>query len=89
MTAKRVQKNSRQKKVLKMVNEIHTKDMGNIEAQEARHDEDALRRQMQLIQKDYKRLMTDVFTGYGLVRHWVNVQASTRGELLKTRFIKN
>lgn len=80
---------TRQKKILKMVNDVHVKGMNNIEAQEARHDEDAIRRQMLVIRKDYSRLMTDVAAGYGLIKHWVNVQASTRGELLKTRFIKN
>lgn len=89
MTVKKVKANARQKKVLKIVNEVHANDMGNVEAQEARHDEDALRRQFLVIQKDYKRLMTDVATGYSLIKHWVGVQATTRGELLKTRFIKN
>ncbi len=90
MTVKKVKTkaNARQKNVLKMVNEVHANDMGNGEAQEARHDEDALRRQLLVIQKDYKRLMTDVATGYGIIRHWVSIQAASRGELLKSRFIK-
>lgn len=91
MTVKKVKTkpNARQKKVLKMVQEVHANDMGNVEAQEARHDEDAIRRQLEVIKKDYNRLMTDVAAGYGLIRHWVGIQAQTRGELLKTRFIKN
>ncbi|MBC7428570.1 MAG: hypothetical protein H7336_08170 [Bacteriovorax sp.] len=89
MTVKKVKANARQKKVLKMVNEVHINDMSNVQAQVARHDEDALRRQLIVIQKDYKRLMIDVAAGYSLIRHWVGVQAQTRGELLKTRFIKN
>ena len=86
---KAVQKNSRQKKVLQMVNEAHAKDNQNIEAQEMKHDEDALRRQFQVIKKDYSRLMTDVATGYGIIKHWVGVQATTRSEMIKSRFIKN
>ena len=84
-----VQKNSRQKKVLQMVNEVHAKDNLNTEMQEMKHDEDALRRQFQVIKKDYNRLMTDVATGYVIVKHWVGVQASSRGGLIKSRFIKN
>jgi 3'-phosphoadenosine 5'-phosphosulfate sulfotransferase len=82
-------KNSRQKKVLQMVNEVHAKDRTNVEYQDMKHDEDALRRQLLLIKKDYDRLMTDVATGYGIIRHWVGIQAMTRGELIKSRFIKN
>jgi 3'-phosphoadenosine 5'-phosphosulfate sulfotransferase len=82
-------KNSRQKKVLQMVNEVHAKDRTNVEYQDMKHDEDALRRQLLLIKKDYDRLMTDVATGYGIIRHWVGIQATTRGELIKSRFIKN
>lgn len=89
MTVKKAKTNARQKKVLKMVNEAHTSDMGNADMQRVRHDEDAIRRQLLVIKKDYSRLMTDVATGYGLIKDWVNIQASTRGELLKTRFIKN
>lgn len=82
-------KNARQKKVLQMVNEVHAKDNSNPEVQSMKHDEDALRRQLQVIKKDYDRLMTDVATGYGIIKHWVGVQAANRGELLKSRFIKN
>jgi 3'-phosphoadenosine 5'-phosphosulfate sulfotransferase len=82
-------KNSRQKKVLQMVNEVHAKDRTNVEFQNMKHDEDALRRQLVVIKKDYDRLMTDVATGYGIIRHWVGIQATTRGELIKSRFIKN
>ena len=90
MSVKKVaQKNSRQKKVLQMVNEVHAKDNSNIDLQEIRHDEDALRRQFQVIKKDYNRLMTEVATGYGIVKHWVGIQASTRTEMIKSRFIKN
>ena len=89
MTTKKIQKNTRQKKVLKMVSQAHESDMGNLEAQSAKHDEDAIRRQLSVIKKDYSRLMTDMATGLDLVKHWVNLQASTRGEILKTRFIKN
>jgi hypothetical protein len=89
MTTKKIQKNTRQKKVLKMVSHAHESDMGNLEAQSAKHDEDAIRRQLSVIKKDYSRLMTDMATGYDLLKHWVNIQASTRGEILKTRFIKN
>ena len=89
MTVKKVQKNARQKKVLKMVAEAHANDNTNPEVQEARHDEDALRRQLLVIKKDYTRLMVDVRTGYGLIKHWVGLQAATKGEILKARFIKN
>lgn len=82
-------KNSRQKKVLQMVNEVHAKDNSNLEFQDMKHDEDALRRQLVVIKKDYDRLMTDVATGYGIIKHWVGIQAANRGELLKSRFIKN
>jgi hypothetical protein len=82
-------KNSRQKKVLQMVNEVHAKDKSNLEFQEMKHDEDALRRQLILIKKDYDRLVTDVAAGYGIVKHWVGIQAATRGELIVSRFIKN
>ncbi len=82
-------KNSRQKKVLQMVNEVHAKDNSNINLQEMKHDEDALRRQLEVIKKDYDRLMTDVAAGYGIIKHWVGVQAASRGELIKSRFIKN
>lgn len=82
-------KNARQKKVLQMVNEVHAKDNSNPDMQISKHDEDALRRQFQVIKKDYDRLMTDVVAGYGIVKHWVGVQASSRGELIKSRFIKN
>lgn len=82
-------KNSRQKKVLQMVNEVHAKDRTNVEYQDMKHDEDALRRQLVVIKKDYDRLMTDVATGYGIIKHWVGIQAANRGELIKSRFIKN
>ncbi|MBY0415118.1 MAG: hypothetical protein K2Q18_13185 [Bdellovibrionales bacterium] len=90
MTVKKVSpKNARQKKVLQMVNEAHANDNKNPEMQEARHDEDAIRRQLLVIKKDYDKLVTDVATGYGIIKHWVGIQASTRGELIKSRFIKN
>ena len=90
MSVKKVaQKNSRQKKVLQMVNEVHAKDNSNSDLQEIRHDEDALRRQFQVIKKDYNRLMTEVVTGYGIVKHWVGIQASSKTEMIKSRFIKN
>ena len=90
MAVKKVaQKNARQKKVLQMVNEVHAKDKSNIEIQNLKHDEDALRRQFQVIKKDYDRLVNDVATGYGIIRHWVGIQAANRGELIKSRFIKN
>lgn len=86
---KTAQKNGRQKKVLKMVAEAHSHDNDNLEGQEIRHEEDAIRRQFLVIKKDYDRLMSDVATGYGLVRNWVNLQATNRGEMLRARFIKN
>ncbi len=90
MTVKKVaQKNSRQKKVLQMVNVVHAKDNSNRDLQEIRHDEDAIRRQFQIIKKDYNRLMTEVATGYGIVKHWVGIQASSKTEMIKSRFIKN
>lgn len=89
MAKKPVVKNARQKKVLQMVNEVHANDNSNVELQDLKHDEDALRRQLLVIKKDYDRLMTDVAAGYGIIRHWVGVQAASRGELLKQRFIKN
>lgn len=82
-------KNSRQKKVLQMVNEAHSRDNSNVNLQEMKHDEDALRRQLEVIKKDYDRLMTDVAAGYGIIKHWVGIQAANRGELIKSRFIKN
>ena len=90
MPVKKVaQRNSRQKKVLKMVNEAYANDNSNVELQSIKHDEDALRRQFQVIKKDYNRLMTEVATGYGIVKHWVGVQASSKTEMIKSRFIKN
>lgn len=90
MTVKKaVQKNSRQKKVLQMVNEVHAKDKSNVEFQDMKHDEDALRRQLVVIKKDYDRLMIDVAAGYGIIKHWVGIQATSRGGMLKSRFIKN
>ncbi len=86
---KTAHKNGRQKKVLKMVAEAHAHDRDNMEAQELRHEEDAIRRQFLVIKKDYNRLVTDVAAGYGLIKNWVNLQAVNRGELLKARFIKN
>ena len=72
-----------------MVNEVHGKDNSNAEMQVLKHEEDALRRQLLVIKKDYARLMTDVVTGYGIVKNWVGLQTANKGELLKTRFIKN
>lgn len=90
MTVKKTaQKNARVKKVIQMVNEVHAKDNTNVELQETMHDEDALRRQLLVIKKDYNRLMTDVAAGYGIVKHWASLQVASKGELLKTRFIKN
>ena len=90
MTVKKTaQKNARVKKVIQMVNEAHSNDNSNFELQEAKHDEDAIRRQFQVIRKDYDRLMTDVVTGYGIIKHWATLQVANKGELLKTRFIKN
>ncbi len=90
MTVKKTaQKNARVKKVIKMVNEVHAKDNTNVELQEAKHDEDALRRQLLVIRKDYDRLMSDVATGYGIIKHWASIQVANRGELIRTRFIKN
>lgn len=86
---KATHKNTRQKKVLQMVNEAHSKDNLNTDMQNMKHDEDALRRQLQVIKKDYDRLMTDVAAGYGIIKHWVGIQASNRGELIRSRFIKN
>lgn len=86
---KSIQKNARQKKVLQMVNEIHAKDNSNAEVQELKHDEDAIRRQLLVIKKDYTRLVSDVRTGYGIIKHWVGIQAANRGELIRSRFIKN
>ena len=86
---KSVTKNARQKKVLQMVNEVHAKDNSNPEVQELKHDEDALRRQLLVIKKDYVRLLSDVKAGVGIVKHWVEIQTANRGELLKARFIKN
>jgi len=83
------QKNARQKKVLQMVNEAHANDNANAEVQEMKHDEDALRRQFQVIKKDYVRLLTDVKASVGIVKHWVELQTANKGELLKARFIKN
>lgn len=83
------QKNARQKKVLQMVNEAHANDNANAEIQEMKHDEDALRRQFLVIKKDCDRLMTDVKAGYGIIKHWVGIQTANRGELLRSRFIKN
>lgn len=89
MTKKSTTKNARQKKVIQMVNEVHAKDNDNIELQEAMHDEDALRRQLLVIRKDYNRLMTDVAAGYGIIKHWASLQMANKGELLRSRFIKN
>lgn len=90
MTVKKAaQKNARQKRVIKMVQEAHAHDFDNLEGQELRHEEDAIRRQFLVIKKDYNRLMTDVATGYGLIRNWVGLQTANRGELFKARFIKN
>nr|BDT29319.1 hypothetical protein BHI3_27850 [Bacteriovorax sp. HI3] len=86
---KTAHKNGRQKKVLKMVAEAHAHDFDNMEEQVLKHEEDAIRRQFLVIKKDYTRLMSDVATGYGLIRNWVNLQAVNRGELLRARFIKN
>lgn len=86
---KATQKNARQKKVLQMVNEVHLKDKSNVEFQDMKHDEDALRRQLSLIKKDYDRLMTDVAAGYGIIKHWVGIQAASRSGMIKSRFIKN
>lgn len=90
MTVKKsAQKNTRVKKVIQMVNEVHAKDHTNIELQEAKHDEDALRRQLLVIRKDYNRLMTDVAAGYDIIKHWASIQVANKGELIRTRFIKN
>lgn len=86
---KTAHKNLRQKKVLNMVGEIRNASYTNIEKQEIRHGEDAIRRQFLVIKKDYSRLMNDVATGYGLIKNWVEMQAMNRGEMLKARFIKN
>ncbi len=86
---KTAHKNSRQKKVLNMVGDIRNASYTNIETQEIRHGEDAIRRQFIVIKKDYNRLMNDVATGYGMIKNWVEMQAVNRGEMLKARFIKN
>lgn len=82
-------KNVRQKKVLNIASNVRTASYTNFETQEIKHGEDAIRRQFLLIKKDYSRLMSDMATGYGLIKNWVGMQANTRGEMLKSRFIKN
>lgn len=90
MVAKKAnQKNGRQKKVLRMVNEIHVKDNTNMDVQQIRHHEDVLRRQLIIIKKDYNKLMSDVVDSYGMIKNWVELQAASKSESIKTRFIKN
>ncbi len=86
---KSAHKKGRQKKVMNMVTGIRNASYTNVETQEIRHEEDAIRRQFLVIKKDYSRLVNDVATGYGLIRSWVEMQATSRGEMLKARFIKN
>ena len=56
---------------------------------DVKHYEQAIRRQMVVIKKDYVRLMDDVARGYGLVKHWVGNQAINTGEMIKSRFVKH
>lgn len=86
---KATHKNGRQKKVLKMVEGIRSTSYTNVETQEIRHEEDAIRKQFLVIKKDYSRLVSDVAEGYGLIKNWVGLQATTKSEMLKSRFIKN
>lgn len=85
-TAKRSQ---RHKKVMQIAAETQSKDLYNAEERELRNEEDAIRRQFRTIKRDYGRLVDDVTTGYGLIKNWVGLQASTRGEYLVSRLTKS
>jgi 6-phosphogluconate dehydrogenase (decarboxylating) len=76
-------KNTRQKKILQMV---EAKD--HVTHQGDKNYEEAIRRQMDLIKKDYNKLVTDVAGGFGLIKNWVGVQAVSKSEMIKSRFAK-
>lgn len=79
MSAKKiVRRNSRQKKLLRMVEEQSVTPEVNYGG--------SLRNQLQMIKKDYNRLVTDVTKGYDMIRTWVEVQAASTRELLRTKF---
>lgn len=86
MSAKK--KTTRQKKILNMVATQVVDDRGLLDGETQRYEE-AIRRQMDLIKKDYNRLMIDVSKGYGLVKNWVGNQAMTKGEMIRSRFIRS
>jgi hypothetical protein len=86
MSAKK--KTTRQKKISNMVAIQATGERGLLTGENQRYEE-AIRRQMDLIKKDYNRLMIDVSKGYGLVKYWVGNQAMVKGEMIRSRFIKN
>ena len=79
MTEKKiVKRNARQKKIMKMAEQVTAADPINHEA--------TLKSQLRVIQKDYNRLVTDVTKGYGLLKNWMEVQAVNTREMLRTRF---
>jgi hypothetical protein len=78
-------KSVRSRKLLQMV-EVKN---NSINSGDKKQYERAIRRQMGLIKKDYDRLITDVAGGIGLLKNWVEVEATTRREMLKSRFAKN
>ena len=83
MTTKRMvhHKNVRQKKVLSMA-------AASVAKTKSPSEEEAIKRQLSVIKKDYDKLMIDVAAGYGLIKDWVGVQAVSKGQMLKSRLTK-
>lgn len=82
-------KNARQKKLLHTVS-IPKHDEVNFHSDDhlLEHREDALKRQMKIIQKDYMKLMLNVTKGYGLLKGWLETQAMMKKDMIKSRIIK-
>ncbi len=81
-------KNARQKKMLHTVTMAKHDEHVESEGTSIEGKEDAIRRQLKVIQKDYMKLMTNVTKGYDLVKGWIETQASMRKDMIKSRLIK-
>lgn len=80
-------KNARQKKLLHTVAMPKHED-GHIDDHSIESREDALKKQMKIIQKDYMKLMLNAKKGYDLLKGWIETQAMMKKDLIKSRLIK-
>lgn len=79
--------NIRQKRLIKSINvtNVTSEARGAYNDNSLKGTEAAIIRQFNLIQKDYSKLMNDVMKELDLLKGWIETQAVSRSNALKTR----